>query len=192
MTYQPGIPTGNVPLNQDYLNIKGNFTQLNTQFQVDHVPLTSTSGSPSNGYHTVVHFVKQTSAPATIANIGQLYTLGTAPDLIYKSGTGVITQLTGSALVNIATNGTVFLPGGLVMKWGIVNGLVANTPTVVPLGFATNCFNVQLSYISKVGGTTNTQTLSVVTGTVSNVSFSYNSTQGTSAYVGFYWVALGN
>ena len=57
MTYQPGVPTGSVPLNQDYLNLQQNFTQINNQFLVDHVPLTSTSGTPPNGYHRVVHMV---------------------------------------------------------------------------------------------------------------------------------------
>jgi hypothetical protein len=111
MTYQPGIPTGSVPLNQDYLNIQNNFTQLNTQWQVDHVPLTSTSGSPPNGYHKSIHFVPQ-STPSNVAGYSQLWSntqndgINTDQTLFYQTGTGNRNiQLTRNIAPKAASNG---------------------------------------------------------------------------------------
>lgn len=56
--YQPNVPTGTVDLDVDYQNLQGNFQQLDTQFGVDHVPFSNTSGTPPagiNGYHRFVH-----------------------------------------------------------------------------------------------------------------------------------------
>ena len=53
MSYQPGIPTGFIGLNEDYLNIQNNFTELNTQFSVDHDLGTDLDG------HDVATFIEQ-------------------------------------------------------------------------------------------------------------------------------------
>src|SRR5882757_6313099 len=110
-SYQPGIPTGSVPLNQDYLNIQGNFTSLNTSFSVDHSPLT-TATSPPNGYHTFVHLVPFSNtvtnpttnqpvvAPSPNTGYGQLFGaqindgLATDTALYHLTGGGLLQQLT--------------------------------------------------------------------------------------------------
>lgn len=124
MTYQPGVPTGTVPLNQDYLNLQGNFGQLNTQWLVDHVPLTSTSGSPPNGYHLSIHMVPQASITNT-PGYSQWYTqtvndgINTDQILYYNTGTGNrTTQMTRNFVPVAATSGYTFLPGGFVLQWG--------------------------------------------------------------------------
>ena len=91
-TYQPNIPTGTVDLDIDYANLQGNFQQLDTQFGVDHIPFSNSSGTPPtgiNGYHQYVHFnpfsttttnppnnypvVPGTNAPSATAGFGQLF-----------------------------------------------------------------------------------------------------------------------
>lgn len=218
-SYQPGIPTGLVNLDTDYLNIQKNFQQLDTTFNVDHV--TFSNQTAQNGYHKSIHFnpVSTTatnppnnqplshvsvppSLPPLTANYGQLFSaqvndgINTDTALYFLTGADRLIQLTRNFAPVAANNGYTMLPGGLIMQWGIINGLVASTPTPVlfataNINFPTSCFNVQLSYISKAGGTGNVQTLSVTTATVSKFGFSYNSTQSTSAYVGFYWMAIG-
>lgn len=136
MAYQPGIPTGSVPLNQDYLNIQGNFTSLNTQFNVDHVPLTDTSGTPPNGYHTFVHLVPFSTtvtnppnnqpvvAPAATVGYGQVFGatindgINTDSALYYLSSGNRLTQLTRNIQPVTTANGYTSLPGGLILQWG--------------------------------------------------------------------------
>ncbi len=155
MAYQPNIPSGTVPLNQDYLNIKGNFQSLNTQFLVDHVPLTDTSGTPPNGYHTVVHLVPFATNPPTappnypvVAGVngptatvgyGQLFDvtvddgINTDQALYYLSGGNRLTQFTRNFQpVASVTAGYSFLPGGLIIQWGTA---VMNTTTNFPRTF---------------------------------------------------------
>ena len=50
--YLPGIPTGTVQLDQDYLNLQHNFTQLDTTYGVDHYKFSD--GTPNNGFHDKV------------------------------------------------------------------------------------------------------------------------------------------
>ena len=137
MSYQPGIPTGLIPLNEDYLNIQQNFTQLADQFEEDHVPLTSTSGSPPNGYHLTIHQVpfstvasnppnnyNPVSLPTGIGGFGEIVTaqvndgINTDESLFYVSGGGKRTQLTMNFTPSITPNGSTSLPGGVIMNWG--------------------------------------------------------------------------
>jgi len=153
MSYQPGIPTGSVPLNQDYLNIQNNFGQLNTQFNVDHVPLTSTSGNPPNGYHTAIHLVPQVE-PATVSDIGEIWTTkaddGYSNDtiLFQKTGGALKTQLSRNFQPTVtAGNGYTFIPGGLVYQFGSANsgaGSGANLTVTFPIKFTVSLLSLQL------------------------------------------------
>lgn len=51
--YQPNIPTGSVELDQDYLNILGNFQQLNIVYGTDHYPFDNAVVG-EQGFHNVV------------------------------------------------------------------------------------------------------------------------------------------
>lgn len=208
MSYQSGIPTGTVPLNQDYLNIQSNFTQLNTQFLVDHVPLTSTSGTPPNGYHTVVHLVPNTTvatnppdnypvtAPATTAGFGQLFapqvndSITTDESLYFQSGNGLVTQLTRNFAPSASANGFTFLPGGLILQWGEVNA-PGNVGTVTfstaNMAFPANCFSVMLTPRNDGSHSAFTYFLD---GAFTKTAFSYRgSTSGSNS---LFWIALGN
>lgn len=140
MAYQPNIPTGTVPLNQDYANVQGNFSSLNTQWLVDHVPLTDTSGTPPNGYHTFVHLVpfsvpnppgnpnnQPVVAPAATVGYGQLFGatindgINTDTALYYLSGGGRLSQLTRNIQPLSAGPGYSYLPGGILIQWGETN-----------------------------------------------------------------------
>jgi len=75
--YQPGIPTGQVELDQDYVNIQGNFTQLNVVYGTDHYPFDN--ATPNQGFHnlvttpSVVNNPPDGLPPATAAGILKLY-----------------------------------------------------------------------------------------------------------------------
>jgi|SRR6478609_2565794 len=163
MTYQPGIPTGNVKLSIDYSALQTNFQQLDTQFSVDHIPFSSTTGSPPNGYHQSIHYNPQsttvtnapnnyTSAaqypqgvPATTAGFGQLFSsqvndsISTDTGLYWLSGNGLQVAMTRNFVPSHATSGSTFLPGGLILQWGTkaVTTNAAGTTLTWPRAFTT-------------------------------------------------------
>jgi hypothetical protein len=208
MSYQPGVPTGSVPLNQDYLNLQTNFSQINTQFLVDHVPLTSTSGTPPNGYHTAVHLVPVSTTASNPPNnqpingytattgYGQVLNaqindgINTDEALFFLSGGNRLMQLTRNFVPVAATNGYTFLPGGLILQWGIKTVTASST---TPLLFATNniafptsCFNVSVTGIRANSGGDG---IFVLTGSVSNTGFTFRN--GSGSIVQAYWMAIG-
>lgn len=202
MAYQPNIPSGTVPLNQDYLNLKGNFQSLDTQFLVDHVPLTDTSGTPPNGYHTQVHLVPFATNPPTappnypvVAGVngptatvgyGQLFDvtvddgINTDQSLYYLSGGNRLTQLTRNIQPSIvATPGYTYLPGGLLFQWGTGT---SNIPVVFGQAFTT-IFGVQVTPTSFA------VPFSAAITAISNSQFTSGVSGGT--VYGFYWTAIG-
>jgi len=208
MSYQPGVPSGSVPLNQDYANLKNNFGQLNTQFLVDHVPLTSTSGIPPNGYHTAVHLVPVSTTASNPPNnqpingytattgYGQLFDaqindgINTDEALFYLSGSNRLMQLTRNFVPVAATNGYTFLPGGLILQWGIKTVSASSTTPLLfstnNIAFPTSCFNVSVTGIrSNSGG----DGIFVLSGSVSNTGFTFRN--GSASITQAYWVAIG-
>jgi hypothetical protein len=122
--------------------IQQNFAYLALDIGTDHNFL-GNSGTPTDGYHKTIHFVDRgaSNPPPTVAGVGQIYTNTITADqqLFYKSGNGVITQLTGpSAPVTggAASNGYMYLPGGVLMQWAnITPSNSSSTPyTFVGLG----------------------------------------------------------
>lgn len=167
MSYQPGIPTGNVNLDVDYQNLQNNFQQLDTQFGIDHIPFSNTSGTPPtgvNGYHQNIHFnpfsttttnppnnyipasSKPSGVPAATPGFGQLFScqvndgLATDHSLYWLTGGNRLIPLTRNLTPLPNTNGYTFLPGGLIFQWGrqTLNGASNETGTVV---FATSNIN---------------------------------------------------
>jgi hypothetical protein len=209
MAYQPTIPTGFVPLNQDYLNLQENFSQINTQFNVDHVPLTSTSGNPPNGYHTVIHNATQTNV-TTQPGINQLFagvpgtlivngitTPATPPNgdtqLYSLTGNGGLSQLTGN---NASASGyQVF--GGVILQWALITmgpltGGKKFGPVNFPIAFPNACFSITTSLIAKdntVTSSDNTLAVYAVENTGFSWIFNYSST---TSYTQFYYMAIGN
>ena len=213
--YQPGIPTGSVPLDQDYLNLQNNFQQLDTSFSVDHTPFSVNTLTQPAGYHTNVHMIPFSTTitnpttnyppiqPATTAGYGQLWSAqvndsnATDEALYFLTGGGRNLQLTSNFVPQVTTNGFTFLPGGLIFQWGIVTPIVNNTTgttvlfTTGNMNFPTACFNIVATLIAKSSGTGSVDSISIVNTSVSKTGFKYNYTGG-SSNVAFYWTAIGN
>jgi len=149
--YQPNIPTGIVNLDQDYINIQGNFEQANVVFNVDHVPFDDVTNQ--KGYHKSIHFnpisTTTTNAPnnvppvvpAAVPGYGQFFSVemndgyDTDNVLFWLTGDGKLNQLTANQrpVVN-GFAGHTYLPGpgafatgqgssGTVqIQWGFVDG----------------------------------------------------------------------
>lgn len=197
--YTTNIPLATNKPSVDQPNMKTNTNSINSIIGVDHLTFGTATGSESDGWHTVIHSVPQGSDPGSITGFGQVYTKTVSGDqqLFYESGNGVVSQLTPGGIPVAATNGYVFLPGGIIMQWGQVSfsgtsqqqGTVTYT-SVGNIAFPNNTFNVQTTLHDSGGSnTSNTQNVSVFTFT--NTSFKWNYT-GSSAYDRFYWIAVGN
>jgi hypothetical protein len=209
MAYQPGIPTGTVPLNQDYLNLQGNFSSLDAQWKVDHVPLTNTGGVPpagDNGYHTFVHLVPFSTtttnptknqpvvAPAATAGYGQLFGaeindgINTDQALYYLSGGNRLTQLTRNVQPVTAPNGYTFLPGGLLFQWGAssTGPTPGTTPTSFNIAF-TSVYNVTVTPNGSLGVSPTPGLKSVTIGTPGSFIINNSSNQ----VFTFLWTAIG-
>jgi|GEM_PF-3181782 hypothetical protein len=202
MSYQPGIPTGSVPLNQDYLNIQANFTQLNTQFQIDHVPLTSTSGNPPNGYHEAIHLVPVSTTSSNPPNnqpingytatpgYGQVFNaqindgLNTDEAFYFLSGGNRLTQLTRNFTPIPLTNNYAAADGS-----GAVGAAYNGGATFLPGGIIFQWGSFEPGSISPSTGTvklpqkfTNSSSKIIITpicksgGTAVNDTFSVQST----------------
>ena len=198
--YQPGVPTGFINLDQDYQNLQNNFTQLDTTFKVDHIPLTQ---APNNGFHIPIHLVDNAgSTPSKVTGTGILWNNtvtfngNTDEALFFRGNTGGsanITQITAPYGFSAAQNGYVFIPGGIIMQWGFINSTAS---TFTPLLFATSNINFPSSCIfittQPYGTLASSQaTVEIQDSTVSNLGFSWAFVTNSNKYSGFYWMALG-
>lgn len=190
MPYLNNIPQPtDIPSNSqnDLLN---NFSSLNTQFSVDHVPLISGS---NNGYHTKITFNDVQSNPSLNSPQTELYTKASSNvtvndrfnDLYYYqknvTGTTNVLQLTGGGITAAAYgtfNGTT---GALVAGYNITSG------TRIGLGqysiaftrpFSNTTYSALISPIMIAGGGF---AIKVVSSSKSTGSFSFNLQNQTNA-----------
>jgi hypothetical protein len=152
-TYQPNIPTGSVPLNQDYLNLQGNFQQLEIAYNRDHVPYSDTSGvTPPgiSGMHKALHMVPVSTVASNPPNnqpingytattgFGQLLSaqindgINTDTALFWLTGGNRLAQLTRNFTPSFigtsgSTNGYTFIPGGLIVQFGFINSTTTSS-----------------------------------------------------------------
>lgn len=211
-TYQPGIPTGTVNLDVDYQNIQNNFQQLDTTYGTDHIAY---SQAENNGYHNIIRLVPN-SAPAPITGIGQILNnitndnINTDTALYYLTAANRLILFTRNFAPGINSNGSTFLPGGLILRWGFVDGTHASAPanhfvggdtgtvnfaTVSPNNpaFPTACFSVWTSLSFTAGSppaSSTNGTVSVQTN-FSGASFNWSYNGTSASYTRFFWYAIG-
>lgn len=214
MSYQPNIPTGTVELDIDYQNLQNNFSQLDAQFGIDHIPFSNTSGTPPagiNGYHTSIHFNPQSTVatnppnnnppvvPATTPGFSQLFAVqindGINPDeaMYYLTGGGRLTQMTRNFQPTIAANGATFLPGGLIMNWGKITVSLVGTPTAITFTqpFISGVYSITFGCINTDSPSPAANNIFVESSSVTNSGFNViNSSSG--AVKQIYWTAIGS
>lgn len=191
--YTQPTPVGDNNPTADWQNMSTNSTSIQNLIAVDHIGFNTVPG----GYHNVVHFFNQAADPGTIAGVGQEYTktVGSDQQLFYESGLGIVTQLTGPNAPVSSANGYTWLPGGVLMQWGKLTGLVSGSTGANVITFATygiafpnNCFTVNLQPLRVATG--NADTTYILTGSVSKTGFTVNNTS--SSIPTAYFIALGN
>jgi hypothetical protein len=201
--FQPGIPTGTVNLDVDYQNLQNNFGQLDTTFGINHLKFSNQTAQ--NGYHTQVNFVPFSTtttnptnnyppiAPANTPGYGQLWSaevndgINTDEALFWLSGENRSAQLTRNFAPIAENNGVTFLPGGIIMQWGVVvspgtSGTVTFSDNT--FAFPAHIYNVQLTLERSNASQTAAVQSTSLTG------FNYLTSSGGSAFL--FWTALGN
>lgn len=210
-TYQPNIPTGLVELDQDYLNLQRNFSQINTTYGVDHVALTNNSGVPPvgiNGMHTVVHLTTQAVDPLVNTSSGQFYNkVSTIPptydQLFYLTNAigALPAQLSGS---RATTNGYGWF-AGMLLQWGFVGVTTTTTSRTLfvtaNVNFPTTCLfaTATPTYNSNSGIPSGSSTNIYIDNNsvagpnqLNDLGFSWRFVTNSSNVTGFFWVAIGN
>ena len=183
MAYQNNIPQSTDDPSASQAEFLANFEEIATLIAVNHEAF----NLGDQGKHKFLQLPEQSSAPATAANEGGLYTkaVAGATQLFFREeSSGDELQLTGA--FTAAGTGEVTLPGGLGMKWGSSTATTAGaTITYTGIGltaFSTATYNVTL------GSRSNNFNAIQVNGTPTATAFVLKS-QAASPTV--YWVAIG-
>lgn len=193
MAYQQNIPTGLVNLDEDYLNLQGNFQSLDSTFGVDHLPFSNTT--PNLGFHTQVRYNANQASPTLSTAVGMIYanTDWSTRSFPFWRNAGGITQVMGACSVT-STNfaaGYVTLAGGLIIIWGTstpgASGV--STPVVFSPSFPNNIFSVQLTLQHPTGSNASSAVLDNAI-PPTRLGFSYYCNLGANNKL--YWIAIGN
>lgn len=174
LTYTRGIPATNNNPSNDQPNLLDNTNSVDDIISVDHYSFADT---PS-GDHKQITFGGNNvpSLPATppilFSNL-----VGGLAQLFFYSGDAAhsSTQYVASA------NGSTFLLGGVILKWGVVISAGASTPQTFTSAFPNNCFIVLTKGQNSAG---NNLTISGVTPS----GFTLTSSSSCS----YYYLAIGN
>ena len=205
-SYNQNIPDGPNNPSADQPLMKINTNSIFNIIAVDHIGFNSTPG----GYHNIIHFNDQgATTPPQVLGVGQLFTktVGSDQELFYESGNAVVTQLTGASPPSPGTNGYVYLSGGILLQWGIVNGTHGSdnhfsggdTGTVTfstsNIAFPNNCFGVTanaLDDLSIGSKPTSNNNIVIDRSTLSKTKFDWLFVTNSSQYFRFFWMAIGN
>lgn len=154
-TYTPGYPPDGSTLGETKSTIRDNLDGTFETVSVDHQDQNETG----TGTHTKVSLLNTTGSitptlPPNIQGAGweTLYSqpAGTpaAGEIFFSRGGAAGIRLTGPGTPSAVTNGYTFLPGGLVLQWGISAATTAPSAVLFPIAFQNSCFSVVTNYIT--------------------------------------------
>lgn len=191
-TYTPGYPPDGSSLGQTKAVIRNNLDGTFQTLGVDHVNNNGQPGSNPAGYHTVAHMVPQATDPAAITGFGQLYsktlTFNSTNDqaLFWETGQGLIQQLTTNITPLAAQTGYTFLPGGIILQWGVTTSTGSSTPVLFPFTFPAAAFSAVATRHQNSSSDTSYGITSLVT-----TGFTFTANSSASGII-IFWFAIGN
>jgi len=197
MPYTTGIPTSGQVVSVSQPQIRDNFNVLDTYLKVNHIALNNV---PNQGKHNIVEMVSRTVIPpGLLAGEGTLYvkTDGDGFGQMYytNDNSGNEYQLTKVSTPNFGTfgrdgnSGWTFLPGGLIMQYGVVTDGNISGSVTYPIKFPTSLISLSLNY-SRVASSSVNSVGQNTAGTNDTTQFSYFLTGN--KIVSFFWLAIGN
>lgn len=193
----PNAPSVDVP------NMKINTNSISGIISTDHIGF----GLSNGGAHNQVQIANtggiNGQIPAGLIGNGfeTLYSSNTQGngELWFVRGSDATgTQLTGPGVPSATSNGYTFLPGGILIQWGIQTGTATSgTVNFVSDGnrnFPNECWIVTIGpkYNSSSGAPTSAVTYTVDQKTISNTQFDWILVGSQTNFKGFYWIAIGN
>jgi hypothetical protein len=150
-TYTPNLPNPPDNPSNDVSNMQQNANSINGIIAVDHVGFNTTGpAATGGGQHLQVTFngnnvpTTPTVPPVLFAN-----SVGSFPQLFFYSGTTFNQYLNGA-------NGSTYLLGGIILKWGQVSAISNGATVNFVNAFPNACWSVQVtinigSTVSPVG-----------------------------------------
>ena len=138
IAYNLGIPASNNNPSTDQPNMLTNNNNIATYVAIDHVAF-NTAGS---GQHNQVTFnANNIPSPPVAPPVLFTDTVQTLPQLKFYSGDAAHS----STQYVDAANGSTFLLGGIILKWGKALGANNNTTVSFTSAFPNNCYSVVVS-----------------------------------------------
>ena len=208
MSYTPSVPNSGDSLGSTRSTINTNFQQIDVVNSVNHEAF----GTADKGKHKFLQMPERLQAeiPTTAVNEGGLYVkVGTGPaeaSLFYRGESNGneyrLTVTDNSNFTTFATNteyqagppslkgGWTFLPGGLLLQYGIVtsaNGYSTQTAVLFPRAFSIAPYSVTTSMIRS--GTNSADVIFIVPNSLTSIDFDVLNTS--SAQREFTWMAIG-
>lgn len=189
--FNRGYPQDNTTLGQSKTTIRNNIDGTFLTVGIDHINNNGLPGTQPAGYHNVTHWVPQGADPGAMAGYGQLYSKTVSGDqqLFWETGNGIVQQLTTNVTPIVGGNGTSFLPGGVIIKWGSVANPVTGTPVAFTPNFPHNVFSITLG---PARPDTTSQMLTINNTSVGLGGFTLVTGSGFGDYKRCYWMAIGN
>lgn len=135
-TYTPGIPNpGDFPADSQPL-LLGNFQYVNSFGSRDH-QFTQLSSNTNDGTHKQITLSNLGSTPGFSGANSVLYAklANSVTQLFYNNSAGDV-QLTSTVPV-VSSNGSTYLPGGILIQWGSTNGNSSPTIVTYPIAYTT-------------------------------------------------------
>lgn len=124
-----------------------NFQQLNTIFDIDHVPFNDATAA-NRGKHDQSTYIELAVDATTAINEVAVYSkddgAGNTRLYLRQESAGTVIQMSDRDPV-VAASGETFLPGGLLIKWGQIAAATNAVAQAFPTAFPNNCFSVTVT-----------------------------------------------
>lgn len=187
--------TANNPSNDQPTMLTNNVSDAGI-WNIDHYGYNNNLG----GWHNVIHIPQITgnanpTPTTTPALAGQVYarTISGDLELFYESPLGIVSQLTAAGITpSPGVNGYSYLPGGIIIQWGVVASTALSGTANFNIPFPNQCFNIQLTTVTSAVSNHANGIYIVGAVTSSNTFFTWNQADPATAQTGFLWLAIGN
>lgn len=196
LTYTRDIPDPPSSPSVDVPNMKVNTNSIDTIWTRDHFSFESSTA----GLHNRVQLVEiNTALPVGLApvNSSTLFAKVTENPLegnlyYYRIGAPDAIQLTGPLTPVANQNGYTFLPGGILMQWGLQGSSSATSvPVTFNVPFPNNIYNVSAIPVRADTSPGSDFSTVIVTASPSLGGFTIGNIGG-HTMVGWFWTAIGN
>ena len=198
-SFTSGQPPDGSSLGGTKANIRNNLDGTFQVFGVDHF----SQNNSTPGYHQKSTYPNISGPPTTASGQLALYSKAissgkSALFMVRDNNTATETQLTSPSIIAplLDENGYTFLPGGILLQWGIINSTASSYQTLLfateNVNFPNACFNVYCQPYGKSPPSSSQATIQINASTVSKTSFQWAFVTNGSNWTGFSWLAIGN